>query len=392
VKTKVSNVDEVIAGDCKCYLSSHAVSDSDAVYQSQKSAPSPNRAPFAADRDKIIYDPLYARLADKTQVFSLVDNDDITRRILHVQYVSAIARNVGRRLGLNEDLIEAIALGHDIGHSPFGHRGEDHLNDLLLESTGLHFQHNVQAVRFLHSLKQRSLSLQTLDGILCHNGEELLQVYEPNRGDVQSFDDLENLLDGLQRGEVSASTLRASTLEGCLVRICDVIAYVGKDRSDAQFEAPIKVESHQTSLGNNNPKILSSLLDDIVAGSTEGYIALSDEKFHELTKMKDANGRDIYFNEKIVNIDDALILRAFETVFKGISSDIESQNEDSFVFPHFLQHPFYRNFFENTLNLPSGLIAADFIASMSEGYFLHAVKFYDKELAAEIEEGRVPYF
>ena len=129
------------------------------------------RPAYVRDIEKIMNVPYYNRYSYKTQVFSLVRNDDISRRALHVQYVSRIARNIGRLLGLNIDLIEAIALGHDIGHTPFGHAGERALSKLYHEHTGRYFNHNVHSVRVLDNICCQNLSLQTLDGIICHNGE-----------------------------------------------------------------------------------------------------------------------------------------------------------------------------------------------------------------------------
>ena len=110
------------------------------------------RSNFVRDTDKIMNCPYFVRYQDKTQVFSLVKNDDISRRSLHVQLVSRIARTIGKALNLNTELIEAIALGHDIGHTPFGHTGERILNDLLFAKTGRRFYHNVQSVRVLDSI------------------------------------------------------------------------------------------------------------------------------------------------------------------------------------------------------------------------------------------------
>ncbi|SHH57388.1 HD domain-containing protein [Sporobacter termitidis DSM 10068] len=129
------------------------------------------RPSFVRDIEKILHCPFYNRYADKTQVFSFYRNDDITRRGLHVQLVSRIARNIGSLLGLNLDLIEAISLGHDIGHTPFGHAGERFLSELLQDNTGRYFNHNVHSVRVLDTMFARNISLQTLDGVLCHNGE-----------------------------------------------------------------------------------------------------------------------------------------------------------------------------------------------------------------------------
>lgn len=125
--------------------------------------------------------PYYNRYSDKTQVFSFYRNDDISRRAFHVQLVARIARNICRMLGLNEDLAEAISLGHDIGHTPFGHAGERILNDLYHGHTGRFFNHNVHSVRVLDQMIHRNISLQTLDGIICHNGELELQEYRPQR-------------------------------------------------------------------------------------------------------------------------------------------------------------------------------------------------------------------
>ena len=126
------------------------------------------RPAFVRDVEKIMHSPYYNRYADKTQVFSFYKNDDISHRALHVQLVSRIARNIGRMLGLDLDLIEAVALGHDIGHTPFGHAGEKFLNKSYHANTGRYFNHNVHSVRVLDKIFNLNISLQTLDGILCH--------------------------------------------------------------------------------------------------------------------------------------------------------------------------------------------------------------------------------
>lgn len=133
------------------------------------------RQAFSVDVDRILHSSAYTRYIDKTQVFYLIKNDHITHRVLHVQLVSKIARTVGRFLGLNEDLIEAIALGHDIGHTPFGHDGERILSDICKNNGIGYFRHSVQSIQFLDRVERNgegwNLCLQTLDGILCHDGE-----------------------------------------------------------------------------------------------------------------------------------------------------------------------------------------------------------------------------
>ena len=154
-------------------LSPFATRDAAALRRehTERDRETPLRPAFVRDAEKIVHTPAYNRMGGKTQVFSFRCNDDLTRRGLHVQLVGRIARDIGRALGLNLDLIEAIALGHDIGHTPFGHAGEHFLNEPFHERTGKWFFHNVQSVRVLDVLAGRNVSLQTLDGIICHNGE-----------------------------------------------------------------------------------------------------------------------------------------------------------------------------------------------------------------------------
>ncbi|MCI5137431.1 MAG: HD domain-containing protein [Candidatus Electrothrix sp. AR1] len=191
------------------------------------------RQPFAKDADRILHSKAYTRYIDKTQVFSLIDNDHITHRVLHVQLVSRIARTAGRFLGLNEDLIEAIALGHDIGHPPFVHEGE-HILDRLCRDHGLPcFRHNIQSVQFLDKIEKKgmgwNLTLQVLDGILCHDGEANSTRLVPERRREPSF----SRFDRLVEKEALEKNLVPMTLEGCLVRLADTVAYIGRDIEDA---------------------------------------------------------------------------------------------------------------------------------------------------------------
>ena len=125
------------------------------------------RPAFFRDIDRIIHSLAYTRYIDKTQVFSFTKNDHITHRVLHVQLVSKIARTIGRSLKLNEDLIEAIALGHDVGHSPFGHKGENYLNNICKNEGIGYFYHNAQSVHVLRDLEKLNISIQTLDRNSC---------------------------------------------------------------------------------------------------------------------------------------------------------------------------------------------------------------------------------
>lgn len=142
-------------------LSKYACKFNEAIMLSQNSEDI--RPTFFRDIDRIIHSLAYTRYIDKTQVYPFTKNDHITHRVLHVQLVSKIARTIGRSLRLNEDLIEAIALGHDVGHSPFGHKGEKYLNNICKKEKIGFFCHNAQSVRVLKDLEKLNISIQTLD-------------------------------------------------------------------------------------------------------------------------------------------------------------------------------------------------------------------------------------
>ncbi len=256
---------------------------------------------FFRDIDRIIHSLGYTRYIDKTQVFSFTKNDHITHRVLHVQLVSKIARTIGRSLKLNEDLIEAIALGHDIGHSPFGHKGEKYLNDICIKENIGYFCHNAQSVRVLKNLEGLNISVQTLDGILAHNGEILINKYECNKNKTKNeFNmDLENTF----RVEGYSKKIVPMTLEACVVRLSDIIAYIGRDIEDSikigiieRKDLPKEITDV---LGDNNSKIVDTLIKDIIINSFEKpYLAFSDEVFEALMKLKDWNYKFIYASKE----------------------------------------------------------------------------------------------
>lgn len=162
-------------------LSKYACRNMDALRLNPEKEDS--RPPFFHDTDRIIFSNSFSRYIDKTQVFSFNSNDHITRRITHVIMVSKISRTIGRYLNLNEDLLEAIALGHDVGHCPLGHTGEMFLNKIINSSINEAFMHNIQSVRNYMVLEKNgkgsNLTIQVLDGIMCHNGEVLNNIYSP---------------------------------------------------------------------------------------------------------------------------------------------------------------------------------------------------------------------
>lgn len=265
------------------------------------------RQQFALDADRILHSRAYARYIDKTQVFSLITNDHITHRVLHVQLVARIARTIGRFLHLNEDLIEAIALGHDIGHPPFGHDGEKFLSELCMENGLPVFQHNVQSVRFLDKLERKgrgwNLTLQVLDGILCHDGELHSQNLHPSP--IQTFADFDEKL----QGKIAAPELilMPATLEGCVVRLADTVAYIGRDIEDAIILNLISREEIPKNcrglLGDTNGTIVYTLVTDLITNShvstpAASFIGFSKTISDALAELKSFNYEKIYLAPK----------------------------------------------------------------------------------------------
>lgn len=258
-------------------LSPHATLSRKGLRRQQETLPG-HRLAFAVDADRILHSRSYTRYIDKTQVFSLVDNDHITHRVLHVQLVSKIARTIGRFLSLNEDLIEAIALGHDIGHPPFGHDGETILASLCLEHGTTAFQHNIQSVQFLDRLEKDgkgwNLTLQTLDGILCHDGEIHNRSLSPDRS-IKDFNDFDRKLRA--KAKQPDLALAPMTMEGCVVRFADTIGYIGRDIEDAITLKLIRRDEIpadcRTVLGDRNGTIVYRLVADLIGnGSSDDKI------------------------------------------------------------------------------------------------------------------------
>jgi len=338
------------------------------------------RPAFVRDIEKILHLPVYNRYADKTQVFSFYNNDDITRRALHVQLVSRIARNIGSILGLNLDLIEAIALGHDIGHTPFGHAGETFLSELLYDETKRYFNHNVHSVRVLDRIFSRNISLQTLDGILCHNGEFELKEYRPVYDkSFKKFD--EEVESCYTDGKAAIEKLVPSTLEACVVRVSDMIAYLGKDRQDARIAKIIddnSIFSNQM-IGTENAAIINNLTVDLIENSYgKDYIALSETAFDDLKAAKSENNKYIYQSQFVKETYEEVIRPMFTEVYYKLLKDLKAKDESSVIYKHHI------SFVARGLKYYAGIdylleepnqIVVDYIASMTDDYFISLHKY-----------------
>ena len=337
------------------------------------------RQSFAQDADRILHAKAYTRYIDKTQVFSLIDNDHITHRVLHVQMVSRIARTIGRYLGLNEDLIEAIALGHDIGHPPFGHEGERILSNICRQHGLSSFQHNIQSVQFLDRFERGgtgwNLTLQVLDGILCHDGEVHARRLRPQRAKDFAVHDREIVA----KGEDPGLALVPMTLEGCVVRLADTIAYIGRDIEDAielglvrRDELP---KACTTVLGASNGTIVYTLVTDLLVNSmsvrdaaagelVNDSVGFSDEVGVALKALKDFNYQHIYTNP-MFKPDFVKIHRCYEQLFDHYLERLqraESEGGD---------RDFLRSISASYMatHSPAAMVR-DYLAGMTDAFFL----------------------
>lgn len=332
------------------------------------------RPAFVRDADKILHSAYYSRFADKTQVFSFIRNDDISRRALHVQLVSRIARTIGSVLNLNLDLIEAIALGHDMGHTPFGHAGEKYLDELYFDGAGRHFYHNIHSVRVLDGIYPYNITLQTLNGIAAHNGEIECERYEPHP--LTSFDEFDRIIESCYTDKSSVNNMTPCTLEGCVVRICDIIAYLGKDRQDAKKAGLIYAEEASFDygpIGQINAEIINNLSVNIIENSYgKKYISMSPEYFEALRAAKRRNYELIYLSEQVKKPQDEVIRPMFYRMYERLLCDVKRGNESSPVFRHHItpvNNSFYRRQRPYIEENPHTVVT-DYMASMTDDYFV----------------------
>ncbi len=328
------------------------------------------RTPFFRDIDRIIYSLAFIRYQDKTQVFSNTYHDHVARRMIHVMFVSKIARTIGRALGLNEDLIEAASLGHDLGHVPFGHQGEYILNDLSLKHHEGYFNHNIESVRNLMFIEKYgkgiNITVQVLDAIMCHNGEFALGAYYPKRKSKEEF--LEEYWASYKDKNVLAK-LRPMTLEGCVVRVSDLIAYLGRDIDDAIRLNVLKREDIPTEitkvLGSNTKEIVNTCILDIIINSYgKNYIKLSDEVYRAVVSLKKFNYEHIY-NKAMSKEEKDKLTKQFELLFDTYLNDLNNNNKTSPIIYSYLE-----NMSDEYKKNTKERIVIDYIAGMTDDYFL----------------------
>ncbi len=348
------------------------------------------RPPFFRDVDRIVHSKAYARYIDKSQVFFDINNANITHRSLHVHIVSRIARQIGRVLRLNTDLIEAISLGHDIGHAPFGHLGEDILNEISKNYKIGSFTHNAQGIRWLSYLEKRNperpanglnLTLQVLDGILCHDGEVNEQKLKPIKRNGKSWEDhFKEYEDCFNENKIKRIPM---TYEAIVTRFSDTISYIGRDIEDAIL---LKLVSRdqipkycKKILGDTNAKIIDTLITDLLNFSLDNdIIGYSDEIFQALKDLKTFNYENIYIRRDLEETSSTRtyldeLKEKFFLIFERSLIDLEEGNYEAPIFKDHIEYIDDKNYSTYYFPLKDDkkltLITRDYIAGMSDKYF-----------------------
>lgn len=271
------------------------------------------RSEFTRDYNRLLHSTSYRRLKHKTQVFFATENDHICTRIEHVNHVSSVSYTIANYLGLNTQLTTAIAIGHDIGHAPFGHEGEKILGGFVKDNLKDKFWHEKNSLRFADKIetlpnpegKENNLDLTyaVRDGIICHCGEVKSIAIFP-RNDAIDLNDIQNA------GEVSAYTW-----EGCVVRIADKISYLGRDIEDAlrlgilEFGQLRELHRIVKSIGRvddvreiNNTVLIHNFIINLCNNSNpENGIVLSNEYIEFIESVKEFNYKNIYNHKRLSN-------------------------------------------------------------------------------------------
>ncbi len=333
----------------------------------------PFRLEFARDDTRILHSPPFRRLKHKTQVFLSPNNDHICTRMEHVLHVSSIATIIGRCLGLNTDLIRAIAMAHDLGHTPFGHIGERILDNLLIEG-GIRegFKHEIHGLRVVDKLTNHgaglNLTYEVRDGIVSHCGEKFERSIAPDR-----------TRDLYRLEEISERACYPSTLEGCLVRMVDRIAFLGRDLEDGikaglirKKDIPKRIAK---GLGTENGKIIGRFVNDTIANSIDtDAIKLSDHIFALMKQLRDFNYKYIYQHPDVENKarkGEHVLKQLFGTLMEILKRSDHGRNSSfcnkllndapsASVLFDFIKNT---NYTEKT---PDSRIIADYIAGMTD--------------------------
>ena len=254
------------------------------------------RSPYYRDTTAIIHSSPFRRLKHKTQVFFAPSNDHICTRMEHVLHVASIATAICRAMGLNDEMAWAIGMGHDLGHTPFGHIGEHILSDLMVRNGFAPFEHEINGLRVVDFLSRLNLTYAVRDGIISHCGEHFIRSISPDFN-VKALGSI-----------TKKAGIRPATWEGCVVRFSDQIAYLGRDFEDAARLGIVSKEEVPSIctkvLGTTNGEIINTLVEDIICNSEkEGCIAFSEDVYEAVKVMKDFNYKHIYLSPMLAGYE-----------------------------------------------------------------------------------------
>ena len=351
------------------------------------------RTDFERDVHRVIYSQSFRRLRHKAQVFYFPRNDHISTRMDHVRFVASAARTVARCLRLNEDLAEAIGWAHDIGHAPFGHQGEKILNEVLNKHDSLkrvipEFSHELYGLRVVDYIAKRdserpglNLTWEVRDGIISHCGEDY-RAHKIEPGSIHK--DLESITARADAGN-------PATLEGCIVRLIDKIAYAGKDIEDAMEAGIIKREDvparFRDELGTTNGKIIGRFIEDMIKNSHgKDYICISAElgdllcdliqyNCDYIYKSPEAEGYQAQASKGIKHLFDDLLAELRSRDFFRDDAYPDSSEGQSIPLVYRLLQDFVSKDMKDVYDsgTPDELIVLDFIAGMTDSFAIRSV-------------------
>jgi len=332
--------------------------------------------PYFRDQTATIHSLPFRRLKHKAQVFFSPNNDHVCTRIEHSLHVASIAATICKGLGLNSEIAYAIGLAHDLGHAPFGHAGEKVLREKSQAIGG--FIHELHSLRIVDKLGNRGESLNLTyavrDGIVCHCGELPDQELEPR-------DNIVDLSKITSKGTIPA------TFEGCVVRLSDKVAYLGRDIEDAIYGKFIKREdipkNIEKELGQTNGEIIDTLVLDIIENSKRaGKVAMSDQRYELVKELYKFSVDRIYKHEAIeryAGYCERIIDELFDYLI-GIYNNWNNDYQKYYSSPVPLDKRFGRyldNMYDKVYkkeNASSKVIVRDYIAGMTDGYALRCMK------------------
>ena len=300
----------------------------------------------------------------------LPENDHIATRMEHALYVASISMTIARALGLNSDLVNAIALGHDLGHAPFGHEGEKALNEVV-QPYGLRFEHELHSLRTVDHLAKLigkeqaglNLSFEVRDGIVSHFGETAEPLVEPEFGKDPSR------LYETRRGQD-----KPATLEGCIVRIVDRVAYLGRDLEDALRAHLVKEDDVpqvvKDTLGVTNAEIIGKLVEDLIEGNQEHpqAIGFSERINTAVRALYRFNYDRVYLHPRVKRYSEnahRILKLLFERLYEHLAKGEEIEEPKPSVFT---QLDYFVRYTECEQGADPAQVVMDFISGMTDNY------------------------